>query len=165
VHATSLGGLIYPSASLLLGEGRENTPWYGTQGGDRGLSGGPTGSLTGRSRAASGRLVARGGQIPTRLGVRACWGRRAHFGKARARPGCRGGGAWRGRRGRRGVTSCSGAKTFHCALVRLRFPPDFEIEVHQSVNREVVDLTTLYNFHKGFRVFFSTDFAGMSCQL
>jgi hypothetical protein len=92
-------------------------------------------------------------------------GRRALLGKARGRPGRRGGGAWRGRRGRRGVTSCSGAKTFHCALVHLRFPPDFEIEVHQSVNREVVDLTTLYNFHKGSRVFFSTDFAGTSCQL
>jgi hypothetical protein len=27
------------------------------------------------------------------------------------------------------------------------------------VNRKVVDLTTLYNFYEGSRVFFSTDFA------
>jgi hypothetical protein len=27
------------------------------------------------------------------------------------------------------------------------------------MNRKVVDLTTLYNFYKGSRVFFSTDFA------
>jgi hypothetical protein len=27
------------------------------------------------------------------------------------------------------------------------------------VNRKVVDLTTLYNFHKSSRVFFSTEFA------
>jgi hypothetical protein len=31
--------------------------------------------------------------------------------------------------------------------------------VHKVVNRKVVDLTTLYNFHKGSRVFFSMDFA------
>jgi hypothetical protein len=29
--------------------------------------------------------------------------------------------------------------------------------VHRAVNTKVVDLTTLYNFHKGSRVFFSTD--------
>jgi hypothetical protein len=67
-------------------------------------------------------------------------------------------------RGRRGAASRSGAKMFHCALVRLRFPPDFEIEVHQSVNREIVDLTTLYNFHKGCMVIFSMVFAGTACQ-
>jgi hypothetical protein len=33
------------------------------------------------------------------------------------------------------------------------------------MNRKVVDLTTPYNFHKGCLVFFSTDFAGTSCQL
>jgi hypothetical protein len=33
------------------------------------------------------------------------------------------------------------------------------------MNRKVVDLTTLYNFCKGHIVFFSTDFAGTSCQL
>jgi hypothetical protein len=32
--------------------------------------------------------------------------------------------------------------------------------VHNVVNRKVVDLTTLYNFHKGRLMFFSTDFAG-----
>jgi hypothetical protein len=149
VLATSLGGLIYPSASLLLGEGRENTLWYDAQGEDRGLSGGPTGSSPGRSGATSGRLVERGGRIPTRLGARASWGRR----------GRRGGG------GEARAASRSGAERFHCAPVCLRFPPDFEIEVHQSVNRKVVDLTTLYNFYKGSRVFFSTDFAGTSRQL
>jgi hypothetical protein len=41
----------------------------------------------------------------------------------------------------------------------------FPTKVHQGVNRKVVDLTTLYNFHKGSRVFFSTDFTGTSCQL
>jgi flavorubredoxin len=29
---------------------------------------------------------------------------------------------------------------------------------------KVVDPTTLYNFYKGSRVLFSTDFAGTSCQ-
>jgi hypothetical protein len=38
------------------------------------------------------------------------------------------------------------------------------IEVHKVMNRKVVDLTTLYNFCKGRLVFFSTDFAGTSCQ-
>jgi hypothetical protein len=33
------------------------------------------------------------------------------------------------------------------------------------MNRKVVDLATLYNFQKGHIVFFSTDFAGTSCQL
>jgi hypothetical protein len=33
------------------------------------------------------------------------------------------------------------------------------------MNRKVVDLTTLYNFHNGRLVFFSTDFAGTSCLL
>jgi hypothetical protein len=33
------------------------------------------------------------------------------------------------------------------------------------MNRKVVDLTILYNFHKGRIVFFPTDFAGTSCQL
>jgi hypothetical protein len=41
----------------------------------------------------------------------------------------------------------------------------FETKVHQVMNRKVVDLTTLYNFHKGSRVFFSMGFAEMSCQL
>jgi hypothetical protein len=33
------------------------------------------------------------------------------------------------------------------------------------MNRKVVNLTTLYNFYKGHNVFFSTDFAGTSCEL
>jgi hypothetical protein len=39
------------------------------------------------------------------------------------------------------------------------------MEVHQTMNREVVDLTILYNFHKGHMVFFSTGFAEKACQL
>jgi hypothetical protein len=31
--------------------------------------------------------------------------------------------------------------------------------MHNVMNRKVVDVTTLYNFYKGSRVFFSTDFA------
>jgi hypothetical protein len=91
------------------------------------------------------------------VSVRArAWGRRAHLRKARAWPGRRGGGgealrAWLG--GRRGEASRSGAGRCQCAPVCLRFSPDFEIEVHQVMNRKVVDLTSLYNFHKGSRVF------------
>jgi hypothetical protein len=33
------------------------------------------------------------------------------------------------------------------------------------VNRKVVDLTTLYNFYKGSRVFFSKDFAQSAAKL
>jgi hypothetical protein len=33
------------------------------------------------------------------------------------------------------------------------------------MNRKVVDLTTLYNFHKGCLVFFSTDFAQNAAKL
>jgi hypothetical protein len=33
------------------------------------------------------------------------------------------------------------------------------------MNRKVVDLAILYNFHKGYIVFFSIDFAGVVCQL
>jgi hypothetical protein len=33
------------------------------------------------------------------------------------------------------------------------------------MNMKVVDLATLYNFHKGHIVFFSIDFAGEACQL
>jgi hypothetical protein len=37
--------------------------------------------------------------------------------------------------------------------------------VHKVVNRKVVDLTTLYNFYKDSRVFFSTDFAQIVAKL
>jgi hypothetical protein len=67
--------------------------------------------------------------------------------------------ARRGRGAAGRATSHSGAKLFHCALACPRVSPYFEIEMHQGVNREVVDLTTLYNFHQGRMVFFSTDFA------
>jgi hypothetical protein len=39
------------------------------------------------------------------------------------------------------------------------------IEVLKVMNRKVVDLTTLYNFHKGRIVFFSTDFAQTAAKL
>jgi hypothetical protein len=39
------------------------------------------------------------------------------------------------------------------------------IEVLQVVNRKVVGLNTLYNFHKGRIVFFSTDFAQIAAKL
>jgi hypothetical protein len=39
------------------------------------------------------------------------------------------------------------------------------MEVHKVVNRKVVDLTTLYNFYKGSRVFFSMDFAQSAAKL
>jgi hypothetical protein len=33
------------------------------------------------------------------------------------------------------------------------------------MNRKVVDLAILYNFHKGYIVFSSIDYAGEACQL
>jgi hypothetical protein len=33
------------------------------------------------------------------------------------------------------------------------------------VNRKVIDLTTLYNFYQGSRVFFSMDFAQFEAKL
>jgi hypothetical protein len=37
--------------------------------------------------------------------------------------------------------------------------------VVQAVNSKVVDLLTLYNFHKGRMAFFSTIFAQIGCQV
>jgi hypothetical protein len=37
--------------------------------------------------------------------------------------------------------------------------------VVQAVNSKVVDLLTLYNFHKGRMAFFSTIFAQFGCQV
>jgi hypothetical protein len=69
----------------------------------------------------------------------------------------------RGTRGRAGAaTSRRGlvpAQRFQTRLLRARFFPNFGTEVHQAVNSKVVDLTALYNFYKGSRVFFSMDFA------
>jgi hypothetical protein len=33
------------------------------------------------------------------------------------------------------------------------------------MNRKVVDLAILTNFHKGYIVFFTIDFVGVACQL
>jgi hypothetical protein len=59
---------------------------------------------------------------------------------------------------RRGATSV-GLVSCHCSPIRALKTPEIRIEVHQVVNRKVVHLTTLYNFYKGSRLFFSTDFA------
>jgi hypothetical protein len=62
-------------------------------------------------------------------------------------------------------TSRFGVCLFRFTLVSLRFSPNIWIEVYTVVNRKVVDLTTLYNFYKGSRVFFSTDFAQNAAKL
>jgi hypothetical protein len=81
-------------------------------------------------------------------------GRRGGIRRARGRSGAL-------ERGRRRV----GLKLFWTGPVQAIKTQFFATKVHQGMNRKVVDLTTLYNFHKGSRVFFSTDFAGTSCQL
>jgi hypothetical protein len=54
--------------------------------------------------------------------------------------------------------------TFQTDPVQARFSPKNCIKVHKAMNRKLVDLTTLYNFHKGRLVFFSTDFVGTSAK-
>jgi hypothetical protein len=49
--------------------------------------------------------------------------------------------------------------------VQLHFTPNFSTEVGQVVNSKVVDHLFLYNFYKGCRVFFSTIFAQIACQV
>jgi hypothetical protein len=90
------------------------------------------------------------------------------LGKARARPWSRGGGARRTRLAsarEHGSMSRSDVCLFRFTLVWLRFSPNIWIEVHNVANRKVVDLTTLYNFYRGSRVFFSTDFAQNAAKL
>jgi hypothetical protein len=65
---------------------------------------------------------------------------------------------------RRGTTS-AGLTACHRTPARTLKTPEILIEVHQVVNRKVVDLTTLYNYYKGSRVFFSTDFAQSAAKL
>jgi hypothetical protein len=80
-------------------------------------------------------------------------------------------GAWPGRRGRRnsgaarGGTASVGLISCHSSPVRALKTPEIWIEVHQVVNRKVVDLTTLHDFYKGSREFFSTDFAQSAAKL
>jgi hypothetical protein len=107
----------------------------------------------------------RGQDFEAALGC--AWLQGTSLGKARGGLGRRGGvRRARGRsgaleRGRRRVS----LELFRTGPVRVIKTQFFATKVHQGVNRKVVDLTTLYNFHKGSRVFFSTDFAGTSCQL
>jgi hypothetical protein len=56
-------------------------------------------------------------------------------------------------------------KTNQTSTLRSRFSPNFSTEVDQVDNRKVVDLVFLYNFCKGRRVFFSTIFAQIGCQV
>jgi hypothetical protein len=83
----------------------------------------------------------------------------------RERPGLRGrrgSGATRDVVARRGVGS---PQLCQCTLFRTLKTQKNWIGVLKVVNRRVVDLTTLFNFYKGSRVFFSMVFAGTACQL
>jgi hypothetical protein len=60
--------------------------------------------------------------------------------------------------------ACGRESPFRTEQLPARISPKIWIEVHKVMNTKVVDLTTLYNFCKGLLVFFSTDFAGTSCQ-
>jgi hypothetical protein len=87
-----------------------------------------------------------------------------HMGKGHASSG---GWSWAARGARARATSqhsCALAWTF-CWFLFERVSPKFCTEVHQVMNRKVVDLAILYNFHKGYIVFFSIDLAGVACQL
>jgi hypothetical protein len=59
----------------------------------------------------------------------------------------------------------AGPTLCHCTPAWTPKTPKIRIEVHKVVNRKVVDLTILYNFYKGSRVFFSTDFAQSAVKL
>jgi hypothetical protein len=47
----------------------------------------------------------------------------------------------------------------------MRFTPNFSTEVGRVINRKVVDLLILYNFHKGRMAFFPTIFSQFGCQV
>jgi hypothetical protein len=59
----------------------------------------------------------------------------------------------------------SRTKTIPFSLVWLEFSPKSWTEVHQGLNRKVVDLASLYNFYKGRMVFFSTNCPQIACQI
>jgi hypothetical protein len=71
----------------------------------------------------------------------------------------------RGASGRARRRGAAGSSSFCWVPVWARITPRFGMEVHQTMNRKVVDLTILYNFHKGHMVLFSTGFAEKACQL
>jgi hypothetical protein len=62
------------------------------------------------------------------------------------------------------VLSHSQCQMFWRSPVRLLFSPKRWTEVHQGLNRKVVDLASLYNFYKWCMGFFSTIFAQIACQ-
>jgi hypothetical protein len=69
VHATMLGGLIYPRASLLRSEGRGTLRGTVRRGEDRGHSGSPTRCPSGRPARRATRRMVRGGRTLRRLGA------------------------------------------------------------------------------------------------
>jgi hypothetical protein len=102
--------------------------------------------------AVTGRHVAHGIQCIMGhwiLGKGRDLGRHASSG----RPGRRGGVA----RGRGAAPA--GSSSCCWAPIWARISPKFWIYMHKMMNRKVVDLTILYNFQKGHKVFFSTVFA------
>jgi hypothetical protein len=60
--------------------------------------------------------------------------------------------------------SCS-SETIPSILVHERFSPNFATIVPQTLYTKVVHHTTLYNFPKSSRVFFSTNFTQIACQV
>jgi hypothetical protein len=137
----------------------------GAHRGDHRSDGGPFG----RSGVAYGRHIARGGE--DFKGPSGVW----RLGKLGARTprlfGARAGATsvWRRAPARRRVVASARERRAHfmcrTGSVWPRFAQKSWIVVHKVMNMKVVDLTILYNFHKGRTVFFSTDFAGTSCQL
>jgi hypothetical protein len=129
------------------------------------------GGATFQARYAAGR------DVPGVSGRERHWeGAREVLGKARAgtdvetEEGGRGAASaarWRAwARTRRGARErVRGGLLFRCAPVRRVKSSKICTKVLQVVNRKVVDLITLYNFHKSRIVFFSTDCSGTSCQL
>jgi hypothetical protein len=59
----------------------------------------------------------------------------------------------------------SPTETIPFSLVWPEFSPKCWTEVHQGLNRKVVDLASLYNFYKGCMAFFSTNRAQIACQV
>jgi hypothetical protein len=121
---------------------------------DGGWTGGPKRAWTTATHgAASGRA-----RSSRHLGAWAAWGRRGLERRAARTPRRRGAGA-----GWRGVGQPATVSQYP-ALNASNSKKNC-IEVLQVVNRKVVDLTTIYNFHKGRMVFFSTDFAQTAAKL
>jgi hypothetical protein len=111
----------------------------------------------------------RGGVTPRRLGACARLGKRGASGGATSGGGPWGSGA-QGGAARRAGDIAARALTFQrrtmlITPVCLSITQKLSTKVHYVMNRKVVDLTILYNFHKGSIVFFSTDFAQSAAKL